>query len=214
MEGSGTLQLLRDATLSKDAVKGVAVKHILFLLHLLLILLSQGCQSPGHARADSIQAAMDPIADVRDRGNLSDALGMSFAAEERFGPDPLLFCQRSSMYESLGKTESAITEAKKAIPLWPGGYLYTARLYGRLGNAKKAVALLDEALADKRVQADTKTVAEVRYHLAKAFSEMGEGKKAIAECDAALLIVPPLHVTLRSQIEGLRDQVLKANSAP
>lgn len=191
------------------------MKHILFLLPLLFILFSQGCQSSqGQAGAESIQAAMDRIADVRDRGEFSDALGMSFAAEERFGPDPLLLCQRSSMYESLGKTEFAVTEAKKAIPLWPGGYLYTARLYGRLGDAKKAVALLDEALADKRVQADAKTVTEVHYHLAKAFYEMGEGKKAIAECDAALLTVPPLHVTLRSQIEGLRAQILKDNLVP
>ena len=205
MEGSGTFQLLRDSALSKDTVKGAAVKRNLFLLPLLLILFCQGCQSSqGRARADSIQNAIDQIADARDQGNLSDALGMSFAAEERFGPDPLLLCQRSSMFESLGKNDSAITEAKRAIPLWSGGYLYTARLYGRLGDAKEAVALLDEALDDKRVQADAKTVAEVRYHRAKAFFEMGEGAKAIAECDAGLLIVPPLYVTLRSQIEKLR----------
>jgi len=151
-----------------------------------------------------LEALIAHIAELREQGDIDGALSLSYSTENRFGSDPLLLCQRSSILESLGRLDEAEVDGRKTIDLWPAGYVYMSRFYTRHGDNIKANQMITRGLRDSRVLDDKQLQAQLHFLKAKHLVEKDDLNEALAECQIAIGLVPAVKVTLLGELKKLR----------
>lgn len=120
--------------------------------------------------------------------DLNHALELSFSAEQLFGPDLLLWIQRSSIYDQLGKRTEAIAEMKKFLNTDPSAYNRIVKLYLKWDDKLMAIQTLEEAINDPRVK-DNIRISRWGLEQARIYYEMGELKKAESRCEKTLRVL-------------------------
>lgn len=158
----------------------------------------------------AIDSAENKIASLIYKKEYEEALKLTYAAEDLFGVDQILYAQRAAIYDELAKYEWSVAEWKKCVQDFPKlGFIRLAKTYRKSGQYQEAMKTIETGLQNEVIKNDQKSFILLFKLQMDMLEQDKKYQEALNKCDDVLKEFSTSQEKIYAEIEKIKENIKK-----